>query len=80
MAKTESSVKRVKRTVDTVKCAKCGLDSPSEAKFCLNCGTKIGAPLALIGRPLPALAFLHFAGGIYLIITAIANPLCFWQV
>ena len=60
---------------ETIKCRKCGLDSPSEAKFCPNCGAKIGAPPILISRPLPSLAFLYFAGGAYLIITAIVNPL-----
>jgi len=59
----------------TVKCRKCGLDSPSEAKFCPNCGAKIGVVRALNGRPFLSLAFLHFAGGTYLIIAAIANKL-----
>jgi amino acid transporter len=75
MAKTESSVKRVKRTVGTVKCAKCGFDSPSEGKFCPNCGARLVAASATLEKGFDSLAFLHFAGGAYLIITAVANSL-----
>jgi hypothetical protein len=75
MAKTESSVKRAKRTVDTVKCAKCGFDSPSKGKFCPNCGARLVAASATFEKGFDSLAFLHFTGAAYLIITAVANSL-----
>jgi hypothetical protein len=72
MAKTESGAKR---TADTVKCAKCGFDSSSEGEFCPNCGARLAAATAASEKGFDSLAFLHFAGAAYLIITAVANSL-----
>jgi len=72
MAKTKSGTKRA---VDTVKCAKCGFDSSSEAKFCPNCGARLITAIAALEKGFDSLAFLHFAGAAYLIITAVANSL-----
>jgi hypothetical protein len=73
MAKTEKSVKG---TAETVKCRKCGFDSPfSEGKFCPNCGARLVATSAALEKGFDSLAFLHFAGAAYLIITSVANSL-----
>lgn len=72
MAKTKSGAKR---TVETVKCAKCGVDSPSGGKFCSNCGARLVAASVALEKGFDSLAFLHFAGAAYLIITAVRNSL-----
>lgn len=59
----------------TVKCRKCGLVSQSGTRFCPSCGAKIDAPHLPNVKPSSSLAFLHFTGGAYLIITAILNSL-----
>jgi hypothetical protein len=60
---------------ETVKCPKCGLVSRSGTKYCPNCGVKFDLHHPISDRSLPSLAFLHFTGSAYLIITAIVNPL-----
>jgi hypothetical protein len=61
--------------VEAIKCAKCGFESPSEGKFCPNCGARLVAGSAALEKGFDSLAFLHFAGAAYLIITAAANSL-----
>ena len=73
MAKTKSRAN--KKTVETIKCAKCGFDSPSEGKFCPNCGARLVVASAALEKGFDSLAFLHFAGAAYLLITAAANSL-----
>lgn len=72
MPKTKSGAKR---TADTVKCAKCGFDSPTEGKFCSNCGARLVVASVALEKGFDSLAFLHFAGAAYLIITAVRNSL-----
>jgi hypothetical protein len=60
---------------ETVKCNKCGLISHSKVKFCPNCGTKTDDPVSLKSKLFPSLAFLHFTGSAYLILTVAVNPL-----
>ena len=64
-----------KANEETIKCRKCGLVSPSGAKFCPSCGAKFDAPHSLNGKPFSSLAFLHFTSGAYLIITTMASSL-----
>ena len=75
MAKTGIIGQKSQRTVETVKCAKCGFESPSEGKFCPNCGAGLAATSVALEKGFDSLAFLHFAGAAYLIITTVASSL-----
>jgi len=73
MARNDLSAK--KRKVEMVKCNKCGFDAAPEAKFCPNCGARLFVARAPSQKALEGLAFLHLAGGAYVLITAMANTL-----
>jgi hypothetical protein len=64
-----------KEPTSSIKCAKCGLENASDGKFCSHCGARLKSARAVSAKGFEGLAFLHFTGAVYLIVTAAANTL-----
>lgn len=63
-----------KKNRKTSVCPKCGWKNPDEAIFCLKCGSKIQKKVEEAPTPLEGLTFLHIAGSLYTILSAVFNP------
>jgi hypothetical protein len=56
-------------------CGKCGFKNPSGAKYCLNCGKKLGVSLESGSTGFDGLFLLHLTGSVYVLISIIFNEL-----
>ena len=56
-------------------CGKCGHENPPGAKYCLNCGKKLGGAVEPGVRSFEGLSLLHLTGSAYVLISVLFNEL-----